>query len=76
MDNMHNGKESKSGKWICYKVHIDGMTTSTWNRWSCSECKTVIKMGWSTSADGVKPLYKWCPECGAKIEVEDNENQT
>jgi len=64
----------KHGNWIC-DVECDAeyrerITTPTWNRWSCSECKTVAKRGWSTSEGGCKPSYKWCPECGAKMDEE------
>ena len=49
--------ERKVGKWI---VKIED-----WNRWTCSEC------GFSKRTDiHVSLGYKFCPNCGAKMEVD------
>ena len=38
-----------------------------WNKWTCSEC------GWNKRTDvHVKLGYKYCPNCGAKMESEVN----
>ena len=52
--------ERNTGKWI---VKIED-----WNRWTCSEC------GFSKRTDiHVSLGYKFCPDCGAKMEVKKNE---
>ena len=38
--------------------------------WHCSECRTIIPH-MPEETDNT-PIYKWCPICGAKMEVEDN----
>ena len=37
--------------------------------WHCSECRTIIPH-MPEETDNT-PIYKWCPMCGAKMEVED-----
>lgn len=50
-------QEQKSGKWI--------LTIEDWNKWTCSKCGYVkrtdihVNIGW-----------KYCPNCGAKMESE------
>ena len=46
--------ERKTGQWIW----------QTWSRYMCSEC------GWVTNVDECmeKPMYIYCPYCGAKME--------
>ena len=49
--------QPKTGHWI-YELE-------DWNKWTCSEC------GWSKRTDvHVKLGYNFCPDCGAKMEVE------
>lgn len=56
--------QQKIGHWIL----LDECSNSGYY---CSEChKKVIKEGWS---DTVKKI-KYCPNCGAKMEVEDEDS--
>ena len=50
-------EECKTGKWHCYR---------------CSECKNLCTsfLDYGTFAIGKRPNY--CPNCGAKMEVENN----
>ena len=49
--------ERNTGKWL--------LTIEDWNRWTCSEC------GFSKRTDiHVSLGYKFCPNCGAKMEVD------
>lgn len=51
-------EEPKTGHWI-YELE-------DWNKWTCSEC------GWSMRTDvHVKLGYKYCPNCGARMEGEN-----
>lgn len=62
-------KEPKRGRWIlgkevsreyigdiCVGVEYDG--------WQCSSCKTKVEKPY-------KPNWNYCPNCGAKMEVEE-----
>lgn len=74
-------KERKYGKWIKKKHLIplawdsspfiwenyDEETHSEWKEyWNCSEC------GYEASRD-MKPRFKYCPECGIEIKLNDSE---
>lgn len=44
---------------------------------SCSNCDTVFFCGFNTKRENeirLRECYKFCPVCGAKMEVEDNNN--
>lgn len=50
-------QEQKTGHWI--------YTLEDWNKWECSEC------GFTKRTDvHVSIGYKYCPECGARMESE------
>jgi hypothetical protein len=56
------GQESKTGKWIL----LDECANSGYY---CSKCqKKLVKEGWSKTVKKIK----YCPNCGAKMEVEQN----
>lgn len=42
--------------------------------WHCSECRTIIPH-MPEETDNT-PIYKWCPICGARMEVEQNGSRT
>ena len=51
--------ERKKGKWIPDKSGIV--------YWNCSEC------GFASEAFGADILYHFCPNCGARMEIRNNE---
>lgn len=57
-EGYKDAQKQKSGKWI--------LTIEDWNKWTCSNCGYVkrtdihVNIGW-----------KYCPNCGAKMEVEE-----
>ena len=54
------GTPLKTGHWI-YELE-------DWNKWTCSECS------WHKRTDiHIKLGYKYCPNCGARMESEDKE---
>lgn len=62
-------QEVRRGKWICESHKVENMPN--WNKWYCSECKVVVKKGWSTETDGMKPTMLYCGECGAKMDEKE-----
>lgn len=54
--------ERKPGKWL-YCV----ATNDPYGKWKCSECGKIIIAGRLQ-----KPQQKFCPNCGAKMEVDTN----
>ena len=50
----------KRGWW----AHLGG------DEWCCTECGNVI----TTEGSWIKPTKKYCDECGAKMEVDSDEN--
>lgn len=64
--------EQKHGKWI-----IRDNPGTGWYRVTCSECgedvtSTIPMIGFFPNA---KPLWDYCPYCGAEMEVENNGKQ-
>lgn len=57
--------QPKIGRWIPleYDGYADG--NPAWDKWECSEC------GWEHSGDR-ESLTAFCPNCGVRMEVEDN----
>lgn len=60
--------ERKKGKWI-----VRDNPGTGWYRVTCSECgedvtSTIPMIGFFPDA---KPLWNYCPDCGAKVEEED-----
>ena len=51
-------QEVRHGKWI----YVDGVLD--WADYKCSECGYIEKFGDDTC------LYNYCPECGAKMNME------
>ena len=46
--------------------------TKNWGNWHCSKCRKIITVCETDWAKINKPIYKYCPDCGAKMqEVEE-----
>ena len=43
--------------------------------WHCSECKCVVVECVGKNEKGGIPLYRYCPQCGAKIESEGTQHE-
>ena len=61
----------KTGKWIhgrelSREMIGDCIIAIRYDGWKCSECDCLVE-------EKREPLYKFCPNCGAKMEVEDAE---
>ena len=57
--------QPKTGRWEW--VQYDGNPNI--GNWHCSECRTIIPH-MPEETDNT-PIYKWCPMCGAKMEVSE-----
>lgn len=55
--------QQRTGRWEF--VRYDGLM----GNWHCSECRTIIPH--MPEEKDNTPIYKWCPMCGAKMEVEE-----
>ena len=55
--------QQRTGHWEW--VRYDGIM----GNWHCSKCRTIIPH-MPEKTDNT-PIYKWCPMCGAKMEVEE-----
>ena len=42
--------------------------------WHCSECKNIAVVGVKKNEEGGIPIYKYCPNCGAKM-IEPQESE-
>ena len=60
-------QEPKIGHWewvqYNYNPHL--------GNWHCSECRCVVVECVGKEEKGGIPLYKYCPQCGAKMEVSE-----
>ena len=57
-------QEPKTGHWEW--VQYD--SNPNIGNWHCSECGSIVIECVSKENKGGIPLYKYCPQCGAKIE--------
>lgn len=57
--------ESKTGKWI--GTEFDGYADGNpvFYEWQCSECGCIF--------EDEEPTYKFCPNCGTKMTIKENE---
>lgn len=55
----------KVGRW----EYVQYDSNPNIGNWHCSECRTIIPH-MPEETDNT-PIYKWCPMCGAKMEVEE-----
>lgn len=58
--------ERKTGKWVhgremAREMVGDAITAIFYEGWQCSECKYIVEKE-------REPLWKFCPNCGAKME--------
>ena len=56
--------EQRTGHWEW--VQYDGNLNI--GNWHCSECRSIVIPCVKKNEEGGIPLYKYCPQCGAKIE--------
>ena len=60
MRAIANGSQPRTGRWIQKEEEGDA---EPFIIWECSECHCVDEDG--------KPSYKYCPQCGARMEVQE-----
>lgn len=61
-----NPQEPKTGRWEWIQYDYNPQL----GNWHCSECKCVVVECVGKNEKGGIPLYRYCPQCGAKIESE------
>ena len=62
--------QPKTGHWIEVAKYSDGK-----HKIECSECGNYIFDRGHANSQNVKDKYKYCPNCGAKMEEADNGRQ-
>jgi len=60
------------GKWvhgreIAREMVGDAVAAIFYEGWQCSECKCIVE-------EEREPLWNYCPNCGARMEAKENEN--
>jgi hypothetical protein len=55
-------------EWVQYDSNLNI------GNWHCSECKNIAVVGVKKNEEGGIPIYKYCPNCGAKM-VETQESE-
>ena len=60
----------KIGRWVEVAKYSDGK-----HKIECSECGNYIFDRGHANSQNVKDKYKYCPNCGAKMEEADNGRQ-
>ena len=60
-------QEPKIGHWEWVQYNYNPQL----GNWHCSECKCVVVECVGKEEKGGIPLYKYCPQCGAKMEVSE-----
>lgn len=63
-------QEPKTGYWEWVQYDYNPKL----GNWHCSECRCVVIECVGKKEKGGIPLYKYCPQCGVKMESEDKEN--
>lgn len=56
--------EPKTGHWEYVQYDYNPKI----GNWHCSECRCVVVECVNKEEEGGIPLYKYCPQCGAKME--------
>lgn len=62
-----NPQEPKTGHWEWVQYNYNPQL----GNWHCSECRCVVVECVGKEEKGGIPLYKYCPQCGAKMEVSE-----
>lgn len=60
-------QEQKIGHWEWVQYDYNPKL----GNWNCSECHCVVLECADKEAEGGIPLYKYCPQCGAKMKGDD-----
>lgn len=60
-------QEPKTGHWEWVQYDYNPKL----GNWHCSECRCVVVECVDKEEKGGIPLYKYCPQCGAKMEVSE-----
>lgn len=63
------GVQPKTGHWEWVQYDYNPKLGD----WHCSECRSVVVECVSKEEKGGIPLYKYCPQCGVKMESENKE---
>ena len=66
-----NTQEPTTGHWEWVQYDYNPQL----GNWYCSECKCVVVECVDKNEKGGIPLYKYCPQCGAKIESEGMQHE-
>ena len=64
-------QEPKTGHW----EYVQYDYNPKFGNWHCSECRCIVVECVDKNEKGGIPLYKYCPQCGAKME-EQYEDKT
>lgn len=65
-------QEPKTGHWEYVQYDYNPKI----GNWHCSECRCVVVECVNKEEEGGIPLYKYCPQCGAKmIEPQEREDK-
>lgn len=59
--------KEKTGRWEWVQYDYNPKI----GNWHCSECRSVVIECVDKNEKSGIPLYKYCPQCGAKMEVEE-----
>jgi hypothetical protein len=70
MKRLREEQESKTGRWEWVQYDYNPKL----GNWHCSECRCIVVECVDKETKGGIPLYKYCPQCGAKMESEVEEN--
>lgn len=66
-------QEPKTGHWEWVQYDYNPKL----GNWHCSECRCVVVECVDKNEKGGIPLYKYCPQCGAKmVEPQESEGKT
>ena len=62
----------RHGRWIFEATDISSIK-QRWIIWKCSECSARRTAGWEFKSEGKKPTDNYCPNCGARMDVDEDE---
>ena len=62
-------RETVRGEWKNF-CDYDNVRGVNYNRWMCSNCGIIARIGWEHTREGRCPKYNFCPACGADMRKE------